>query len=198
MKGSVKANTVDKYLSPIRKQMIDLVDKGSTVTEYGCGNGDLLFQLSDKIKSGIGIDVSHSLITYANARKARENIQNLDFICGDLQRDHSLVSNTDVAIASLLFHVLPGKDASALLKQMINLAEITIVCGFVPPQVWHQSLLLWLDQRFSGHFHLFKAYQKAGYMQGLLDTVPGIAYEHHATFDPVIGIFKIHMSGKSS
>jgi len=42
MKGLIKANTVDKYLQPIRNQIVDLVETNATVMEFGSGNGDLL------------------------------------------------------------------------------------------------------------------------------------------------------------
>jgi len=65
MKGKVKANTIDKYLSSIRLQIIELVEPNSTLIEFGCRNGDLLFKLSNKIKKGVGIDNSEELIEYA-------------------------------------------------------------------------------------------------------------------------------------
>ena len=58
MKGAVKTNTVDKYLKSIRFQIIELIKPDSNVVEFGCGNGDLLFKLSGKIKSGVGFDKS--------------------------------------------------------------------------------------------------------------------------------------------
>lgn len=39
---------------------------------------------------------------------------------------------------------------------MINISEVTIVCGFCKPKNWKQSFLLTLDQRFSGHYSKFK------------------------------------------
>lgn len=64
MKGKVKANTVDKYLSSIRFQIVDLIEPETSVVEFGCGNGDLLFKLSDKIKLGVGLGKSEQLIGY--------------------------------------------------------------------------------------------------------------------------------------
>ena len=47
MKGTIKSNTVDRYLSPIRLQIVELVVPNSTLLEVGCGNGDLLFKVSN-------------------------------------------------------------------------------------------------------------------------------------------------------
>jgi len=44
----MKLNAADN-LAPIRNQMSDLIAPSSTVIEFGCGNGDLLFRLSPKM-----------------------------------------------------------------------------------------------------------------------------------------------------
>ena len=50
--GAFKANTFDRYLRPIREQVKQLITRGATLVEFGCGNGDLLFKLSDSIGLG--------------------------------------------------------------------------------------------------------------------------------------------------
>ncbi len=52
----LKVNTVDKYLRSILLQIVNLVEPDSRVIEFGCGNGDLLFKLANKIEEGIGIN----------------------------------------------------------------------------------------------------------------------------------------------
>jgi len=190
MKGSWKANTVDKYLRPIRRQMVDLVKPDTTVVDIGCGNGDLLFQLADKISSGTGIDYSHALIEYARHRQQAERISNLQFQQTDLREELSLAP-VDYALASLVFHVLPWEVSQNALKQMVHRAETTLVCAFSEPQSRKQQFLLWLDQRFSGHFRHFKEYQKRGGMEQLIGTLENTEYTVHETFDPVIKIYQI-------
>lgn len=190
MKGTLKSNTADRYLLPIREQIKELVRSDSVVVDFGCGTGDLLFQLAGKIHSGIGIDYSQSLIAYAQRRMEREQIGNLNFIQMDLN-EHFPKNQADYAIASLFFHVLPRDCAHQLLKQMIGTYQTTIVCAFSKPGNWKQRFLLWLDQRFNRHYVHFKEYQYQGYMEGLLENIDSIQYTSYDTFDPVIKLYHI-------
>lgn len=191
MKGIVKANTVDRYLSPIRNQIIDLIEPNTTLVEFGCGNGDLLFKLSDKIQTGIGFDKSEQLIAYASKRKKKEKVKNLEFRTIDLVKESFSESKKDYSISSLLFHVLAWKEATELLKKQIASSETTIVCGFSKPENLKQYLLLWLDQRFTSHYSNYRNYRKKGFTEGLLNSVGNLTYRRFDTFDPVIKIYKI-------
>ena len=191
MKGIVKANTVDKYLYPIRKQIIGLIELNSTVLEFGCGNGDLLFKLSSKIRTGIGFDKSQALITYANNRKEKENIKNLDFKVIDLTKESLSTYKFDYSVTSLLFHILNWENALELLNKKLALSRTTIVCGFCKPTNTKQSTLLWLDQRFTSHYHNYLTYKNNGFTKGLIETIENVEYTEFDTFDPVIKIYKI-------
>ncbi|MCV9387026.1 class I SAM-dependent methyltransferase [Reichenbachiella ulvae] len=191
MKGKIKANTVDRYLSPIRNQIVELIKPNSTVVEYGCGNGDLLFKLSGKIQQGIGIDLSEPLISYAIQRMNSESIDNLDFKIADVLKAPQTDIKTDYSISSLLLHILPWKESKKLLKHQISHADTAIVCGFSKPKNWKQKILLWLDQRFTPHYANFRYYQTKGYTAGLLNSLEGIQYRQIDTFDPVIKIYLV-------
>lgn len=194
MKGVIKVNTVDRYLRPIRLQITNLVSQNTKIIEYGCGNGDLLFKLSAKIKSGTGIDNSKQLIAFANKRKKQENSSNVDFELLDITKDTLPNFQIDYSLASLLFHVLPCNKALLLLKTMIATSETTIICGFSKPKSFKQKILLWLDQRFTPHYTNFRNYKTKGYMEGLLNSIKKIEIEKIDTFDPVIKIYKIKKS----
>ncbi|WP_420580373.1 class I SAM-dependent methyltransferase [Reichenbachiella sp.] len=191
MKGKIKANTVDKYLRPIREQICDLVAEDARVLEIGCGNGDLLFRLASKIKQGTGLDIDGRLIAYANDRKETEGVQNLNFRVADVVHEHMPAKPFDYAIASLVFHVLKPEEAHELVHQLLNSADQMIICAFCAPTNWWQRFLLWLDQRFSGHFSHFNSYQKGGYMSGILESLENVRMEEVNTFDPVIKIYLI-------
>ncbi|MCM4153951.1 methyltransferase domain-containing protein [Arenibacter sp. N53] len=191
MKGIFKANTVYKYLSPIRNQIIELIEANTTLVEFGCGNGDLLFKLSDKIQSGIGLDKSEQLISYALKRKKKEKVKNLEFRTIDLVKESFSESKKDYSIASLLFHIVTWQEATELLRKLIASSETTIVCGFSKPKNLKQYLLLWLDQRFTSHYSNYRNFKKEGFTEGLLNSLGNIKYSRFDTFDPVMKIYKI-------
>lgn len=190
MERPFKANIVDKYLQPVRMQIVELIESSADVVEYGCGNGDLLFKLSDKVNSGVGIDNSKSLISYANSRKEKEGKTNLGFSCLDL-RDDITFQPVDYSIASLFFHIIPWGKSVQLLRGMVHKSKTTIVCGFSEPQSRKEKYLLWVDQRFSGHYTHFKNFTNRNFTEGLLSELHHIEYTRFDTFDPVIKIYKI-------
>lgn len=191
MIGKIKSLTTDKYLKPVHAQIKELIEKNTQVLEVGCGSGALLLSLADKINKGIGLDVSESMIDYANASKQTKQITNVEFKAVDVTHPDFHPEACDVLIASLLFHVLPTKAALTLLEKSINIADDIIICAFSRPITKLQQLLLWADQRFNNHFPHFKQYQKMGYMEGLLSKLTGIRYEVYPNFDPVISIYRV-------
>jgi len=190
MKGAVKSLTADRYLQPMRQQVVDLIKPNSTVVDLGCGSGDVLFKLADKIERGVGIDKSKTLIDFATVRQQKEKRDNLQFIEADLCGE-VVLPMSDYAIASLLYHVVDREEATALLKKQVNKAKTTIICGFSKPNNWKQSLLLWLDQKFTSHYQNFRAYKQNGYMEALLQSLDATDCQVLDTFDPVIKIYVI-------
>ena len=191
MKGIIKANTVDKYLRSIRYQIVELVEPNKTLLELGCGNGDLLFKLSGKLKFGIGIDNSEGLIEYAKDQMKQQQITNLEFRMADLLKHEFSDSKTDYSVVSLLLHILPWDKSIHLVERLVAISNTTIICGFTAPENIKQEMLLWFDQRFTGHYSNFKDYKKNGFTEGILNAIENIAYSRIDTFDPVIKIYKI-------
>ena len=189
MKGKLKTHTVDRYLKPIRLQIKSLIEPGATIIEYGCGNGDLLFKLADKIQSGIGLDIAKPLIAYARQRQKKAHIKHLDFKSVDIRLPLDSATRKDYSINSLLFHILTREDSKKLLKQQLNHTQTIIICGFSQPENWKQAVLLWFDQRFTKHYPNFKAFKQGGFTEGLLNSIAPLEYTTIDTFDPVIKIY---------
>jgi len=192
MKGNVKANTVDRYLRPIRNQIRQIVEPDSIVVEYGCGNGDLLFKLADKIQWGVGLDRSEKLIDYAKRRHEKEGVMNLEFKVADAVTETDIPKKADYSISSLLFHLLTRAESTELLNRQLATSRTLIICGFSEPKTWKQSVLLWLDQRFTRHYSRFRKYRNQGFTEGLLSSLGNIEYSSIDTFDPVIKIYKVN------
>lgn len=191
MKGKVKEKTVDKYLAPIRQQIVNLIKPNTKVIDYGCGNGDLLLQLSTKIKTGIGFDHSSKLISFAREKAISKECANLKFETKDLTKIDFSRMHSDYGVISLLLHIISSQEAKDLLINSINSSETTLICGFSQPKNSKQRFLLWLDQRFNSHFSNYKVYAKNGFTEGLLQSIENLNYSTFDTFDPVIKIYKI-------
>jgi len=187
----MKINAEDN-ISKLHNQMKELVSPNSAVIEFGCGKGDLLIQLSSKIRYGKGIDKSERLIETARKHKQTRSITNVDFVCKTLGKGNAEESRYDFSIASLFFHVISHKKAVYLLKRMTNISNSILICGFSRPRTFGERSLLWLDQRFSKHYKNFKEYQKKGYMEGLLKKANVTNSITYNTSIPFVKIYKIN------
>src|SRR5690554_1227552 len=166
--NEIKLDAADNF-APIRRQMVDLIKANSRVVEFGCGNGELLFKLSNKINYGLGIDKSKKLIEYAKNQKRRNNCSNIDFLCEELGVHYKHSDTYDFSTASLFFHVIPSFQAVYLMNKMRQISKQMLICGFSCPETLKHELIMWLDQRFSGHYRNFAAYQKFGYLEGIIE-----------------------------
>lgn len=178
-------------LAPIRSQMVNLIEQDSSVIEFGCGNGDLLFKLSSQIKYGLGIDKSKKLIDFAIQQKKIMNLSNIDFRCEELSSNYKQSGNYDYSIASLFFHVIPWSDSIYLIKKMQEISNKIVVCGFSRPETLKQKTLLWLDQKSSSHYQHFKAYKKRGYLERILSEIGGKEITTFDTHIPFVKIYRI-------
>lgn len=61
--------------------------KGKTVLDIGCNQGGMLFELSEKIEAGVGIDFDSRMINAANRLRAHNGNSNIDFYVFDLERE---------------------------------------------------------------------------------------------------------------
>jgi SAM-dependent methyltransferase len=189
LKDEVKLKAKDN-LAPIKNQMVNLVEPNSSVIEFGCGNGDLLFKLSSRIKYGLGIDKSKPLIDAALQQKRMMNLSNIDFCCEELSSNYKQSGKYDYSVASLFFHVIPWSESVYLIKKMQEISDKIVICGFSRPDTLQQKTLLWLDQKATSHYQNFKAYQKNGYLEGILSEIRG---KEMVTFDTSVPFVKIHV-----
>jgi len=60
----------------------------ATVLDIGCNQGGMLFEISDQIRHGIGIDYDHKMINAANRIRSFNNTNNIDFYKFDLQEEN--------------------------------------------------------------------------------------------------------------
>lgn len=190
MLRQVKLKAADN-LAPIRSQIVDLIEPNSKVIEFGCGNGDLLLSLSPKIRYGLGIDKSEALIGEALKHRENRGICNVEFLCKELGKNYTPSEVYDFSVASLFFHVIPQSDSLHLLQKMKKISDNVLVCAFSCPETLNQKMLLWLDQRFSGHHRNFTDYQRSGYFEGILKKVRYSNLSTYDTFLPFVKIYKL-------
>ncbi|WP_421765073.1 class I SAM-dependent methyltransferase [Ekhidna sp.] len=193
MKGWIKSHTSDRYLIPIREQMINMLDPDARVIDLGCGSGDFFIRAHSKIESGFGVDGSKSFIKYAQNRTKNLNITNLAFKHRMIDQHFKPKADFTHATACLFFHVLPQELAVQILKSTTTYSDRLIICAFAPPENRKQRFLMWLDQRFTSHYRHYREYCQNGYMEGLIKKCQLHIDDIADTFDPTIKIYSVKL-----
>ncbi|MEK7505116.1 MAG: class I SAM-dependent methyltransferase [Patescibacteria group bacterium] len=95
---------------------LDRIDKTNRVLDLGCGIGYLAYDLADKAREVIGIDISNFNIEYARAHYQRSNLK---FLIGDATK-HNFDKRFDCVVLSNVLEHIKGREA--LLKKIKNLS----------------------------------------------------------------------------
>ncbi|WP_425392003.1 class I SAM-dependent methyltransferase [Ekhidna sp.] len=191
MKGKIKSLASDKYLLPIREQLLQMLKPEDRIIDLGCGSGDFLIKAHSKIEFGLGVDGSRQLIKYAQKQTKDLNIHNLTFEHRMIDLHFKPNEHFTLATACLFFHVLPQELAIQILKSSTNYSERLIICAFAPSENKKQRLLMWLDQRFTSHYNHYREYCQNGYMEGLIEKCQLSIDEITDTFDPTLKIYSL-------
>lgn len=133
--------------------------------DVGCGTGDLLFKAVDKINFGLGVDLDHAMVCFANQKKKKYSAENLSFIQEDINSiknisDYSL----NIATSTLCLHEMKQKEAVSTLKSLsVNCLRILIADYSTPKSFW-SKISIELDELISGHYTRFREYRRNGYL----------------------------------
>lgn len=101
------------------KFFVENVEPNDIVLDIGCGNGALTFDLAQKAKKVVGIDLSKENIKFA---KEKYSASNIEYMVGDVTKNLPN-EKFDVAILSnVLEHI---KDRTEFLKKIKNLLLLT-------------------------------------------------------------------------
>ena len=58
--------------------------------DIGCNQGGMLYELSNRIKYGVGIDYDSRMINVANKIKSHNKLNHLDYYVFDLEKEQSI------------------------------------------------------------------------------------------------------------
>jgi SAM-dependent methyltransferase len=192
IKAWFKSKTADKVLSPIREAIIGLVSDGDKLLDVGCGTGDLLFRASQKIGFGLGVDLETDMIKFANAKKQRTKINNLEFSSEDIKSHKQLADyNFDIATSTLCLHEMTTNDAINTLKLLADTAPRIIIADYTTPRSLLSKASIEFDEFISGHYSRFRAYRRYGYLPYLAEQAGATIENTRATTIDGISIWEL-------
>ena len=77
--GRLYSTLFDPFSTKMRDLICTLVPDNTRVLDVGCGTGYQLLRMSDKIKSGVGIELSDKMIAFAVKQQEKKGLDHLSF-----------------------------------------------------------------------------------------------------------------------
>ncbi|MCG8038798.1 MAG: class I SAM-dependent methyltransferase [Candidatus Thiodiazotropha taylori] len=192
----LKNRVADRVLSPLRKELIELIDPCSAVFEVGCGTGDLLFRSASKIKSGYGVDLDPAMIEFAGNKKLERDLDHLTFECVDaLQvRDKQF----DIATSTLCLHEMPESKACDLLRLMVDRSKVVLIADYTAAKSTSSKIGIEFDELISGHYGNYKRYRRSGEIPSYAEKIDAVVELEIASEIDGISIWRISKRAASS
>lgn len=132
--GFFYGNIIDPILRGLRKKLLTEVSSNVTVIDIACGTGAQAFQLAEKVKRVVGVDVSESMIKYARQRGKKQGVKNVEFVVANATKLKIFADKEfDVAILSLALHQFPTELYSPILNETKRVAQQIIIVDYAVP-----------------------------------------------------------------
>ncbi len=173
--GWIYRTFIDPSLAGIRRRIATLVPEDSTVIDVGCGTGDQLLHIAHEIKSGVGVELSETMVNTSQRQAEHRGIGNCEFAlldATDLSRweDRSF----DLAMSSMVIHEMPVEKRIPVLLEIKRLGKRVILADWIYPQpsTW-KNIGTHILERMAGrtHYSGFQSFMRAGGMPVLLEEV---------------------------
>ena len=93
----------------IKKLLLDTIGDYSdkSILDLGCGIGCFAFELSDKAKRVVGIDISSKVISYAKENNSRDNIE---YFVHDITKLDDIKESFDIVFSDMVFNYIEDYD----------------------------------------------------------------------------------------
>lgn len=94
------------------------LDAESVVLDLGCGTGLLTLPIARRCGHVVGVDASSAMLERLGSRAAREGVENLELIHGDMRLVPMRDASVDVVVSCYAFHHLPDADKRVVLREV--------------------------------------------------------------------------------
>lgn len=132
--GIFYSTVIDPILAPMRKRVISEIHPGDKIIDIACGTGAQVFELTGIASEIIGVDLSESMINYAQKSCKKRNILNAEFfVCDATNLSRFNENSFDVAIMTLALHQFDPRLHSPILSEMKRVAQRIIIVDYAVP-----------------------------------------------------------------
>lgn len=171
---------IDPTLLRVRRLIRSQVKPGTTLIDFGCGTGELIFSLADRCSELVGVEASKRMWSYGSWRVRNQGLNKARLIHGDGAQLESFPSGSfDYATACMVLHEMHGSQRLPVLREMQRLARTLILVDYrVPPPSNLEASICRLVERLAGrrHYDNFADFVRAGGLVPLLENL-GLSIE---------------------
>jgi len=166
---------IDPTLLRVRRLIRGQVKPETTLIDFGCGTGELIFFLGDWCSELVGVEASKRMWSYGSRRARDQGPNKVRLIYGDGARlENFSTGSFDYATACMVLHEMHGSQRLPVLREMQRLARTLILVDFrAPPPPNLEARICRLVERLGGrrHYHNFTDFMRAGGLPPLLEKL---------------------------
>jgi ubiquinone/menaquinone biosynthesis C-methylase UbiE len=133
--GYFYAKYLDPWTKELREMISQYIEDNSSVIDIGCGTGALAFEIAEKCKSVVGVELSLKMLRHAYEQKQKGDFSHVEFVHADGSRLTEMVKGKfDYATTSFVLHEMSQKERLKAVEEMKKIAQKVIIADFVAPQ----------------------------------------------------------------
>lgn len=132
--GTFYGTVVDPLLTRLREKVRDEINAGEKVIDIACGTGAQVFALAGKALNITGIDLSQSMIDFANRKLRESGHENISFLSADASSLEMFSDKSfDVATMSLALHQFAPVLYKPILAEMKRVSGRIVIVDYAVP-----------------------------------------------------------------
>lgn len=132
-----------EYGFELYRRRVSEESTGRWLLEYGCGNGQLAFDIAEQARQVVGIDISDVAIEQARSIAALRGLQNVTFVVDNAEAMQLADQYVDVVAGSGIVHHLDIPKSMREVRRVLRNGGTAI---FAEP-LGHNPLLNWYRRR---------------------------------------------------
>lgn len=132
--GRFYGTVVDPLLKQLRTRITEEIQVNEKVIDIACGTGAQVFALAGRAAKITGVDLSQSMIDFANRKLRKSGFGNVTFYTADATKLEQFSDKSfDVATMSLALHQFTPDLYKPILSEMNRIAKRIVIIDYAVP-----------------------------------------------------------------
>ncbi|PIF06179.1 MAG: hypothetical protein CSA36_02965 [Draconibacterium sp.] len=170
--GIFYSAVVDPLLATLREKVAQAIPPGQKIIDIACGTGSQAFQLAEKSAMVTGIDLSKSMISYAEKKAVKQQIHNVIFSVNDARNLETIENQSfDYGLMSMALHQFDPLTYPIILAELKRIAVRLLFVDYNVPLPFNFTGIGSRVAEFlagRSHFRNFRKYYNLGGLPAIL------------------------------